>query len=59
VTVQVGGKDVNMPFVIGAGDPANKTASDRLHIVHRCHQAGDPGFTTRRRIYWYLDKHDN
>ena len=60
VTVQVGGKDVDLPFVIGAGDPANKTC-----IGPDCKSSigairpSIPLSPARRRIYWYLDKHDN
>jgi type IV pilus assembly protein PilY1 len=60
VTVQIGGKDVNMPFVIGAGDPANKTCigPDCTSSIGAIKPV-IPVSPTRRRIYWYLDKHDN
>ena len=60
VTVQIAGKDVNLPFVIGAGDPSNKTC-----VGPDCKSSIGaikpviPVSAARRRIYWYLDKHDN
>jgi type IV pilus assembly protein PilY1 len=60
VTVQVGGKDLDVPFVIGAGDPASKTC-----IGPDCKSSigaikpDIPLTQTRRRVYWYVQKHDN
>ena len=43
MTVTVAGKDADLPFVIGAGDPAEDApARAGLQVVDRRDQAGDP-----------------
>ncbi len=60
VTVQVAGKNIDLPFVIGAGDPVLKTCvgPDCKSSIGAI-KPDIPLSPARRRIYWYLEKHDN
>jgi len=60
VTVTVAGKNTDLPFVIGAGDPTKSTCvgPDCKSSIGAIRPV-IPLSPTRRRIYWYLDKHDN
>jgi type IV pilus assembly protein PilY1 len=66
VTVSVAGKSLDLPFVIGAGDPMAAVDPAKATCVGPdCKSAigaikpAIPVSPTRRRIFWYLDKLDN
>ena len=57
VTVAVGGVDRLVPFCLGCGNPAGGGADATSSIG-----GGKPPIPVppiRKRLYWYLDKHDN
>jgi type IV pilus assembly protein PilY1 len=66
VTITVGGKEADLPFVIGAGDPVAAVDPQKATCIGAdCKSSigaikpSIPLTPTRRRIYWYVDKHDN
>ena len=59
VTVTVGGSPRLVPYCVGCGDPDNTGSAPDATSSLGAMKSSIPVKPVRKRVYWYIDKHDN